>query len=299
MTPLADQPPRATRTPSPLTVRKIPFEFSDDLAPHWNPAKPEWSQMVNGASLAMPYLEPYLIRAVRAGLASIDDPALLAEARDYCAQEGQHYRQHKRFNELLVKAGYKELPEQEARMQRTFDRFFERRSLRFHLAYAAGFETMALSVGHWLVNDREYLFADSDSRVASLVLWHFVEEIEHKNSAFDVYQHVYGNYPTRIFGLFYASFHVMALARRAYRAMLIRDGLWWKPSSRIQLWKEVGRFLGQVLPHMLTCCTPNHNPRDIADPAWVDRWKEKYSQLNGRLPLLDTKAMTADPSFQR
>jgi predicted metal-dependent hydrolase len=67
---------------SPLTVRTIPFEFPSDLKAHWNSNKPEWSQMVNGASLVMPYLEPYLIRSVRAGLSEIDDPRLQAEARD-------------------------------------------------------------------------------------------------------------------------------------------------------------------------------------------------------------------------
>jgi predicted metal-dependent hydrolase len=182
-------------------------------------------------------------------------------------------------------------------MTKTYTGFAKKRSLRFHLAYAAGFETMALSVGHWLVNDREYLFANSDSRVASMVLWHFVEEIEHKNSAFDVYQHVVGDYPTRIFGLLYASFHVMALSRRAYRSMLIRDGLWWNLRSRLQLWKEVGRFLRLVLPHMLVCCAPNHNPRDIADPAWVQRWQELYEELEGRAPLLDTHNLNGPPVF--
>lgn len=40
--------------PGQLVVRKIPFEFPDDLEPHWKPDEPEWSHMVNGASLTMP-----------------------------------------------------------------------------------------------------------------------------------------------------------------------------------------------------------------------------------------------------
>jgi hypothetical protein len=144
---------------SSLTVRRIPFEFPDDLEPLWNPAKPEWSHMVNGASLTMPYLEPYLIRSVRLGLDRIDDPELRAEAADYCAQEGQHYRQHRRFNDLLMAKGYDGLQLVEQRMDREYEGFLSRRSLSFRLAYAAGFESMALSVGHWLTDEREYLFA--------------------------------------------------------------------------------------------------------------------------------------------
>ena len=274
---------------SDLVVRRIPFEFPEDLDPHWNPTKPEWGHMVNGASLVMPYLEPYLIQAIRKGLKQIDDPLLRDVAKDYCGQEGQHYRQHKRFNDLLASKGYPDLRQHEEEMERTYTRFLERRSLRFHLAYAAGFETMALSVGHWLVNDREYLFGGSDPRVASLVLWHFIEEIEHKNAALDVYNAVYGDYFYRLFGLLYASFHVMALSRRAYRTMLRRDGTWRQLRSRLRLWKEVLRFLGLVLPHMLRCCSPRHDPRTIADPTWVTEWIDAYRDGAPGVPILDTQ----------
>lgn len=51
-----------------LVVRKMPFEFPEDIDASWNKAKPEWSHMVNGTSLAMPFLEPYLIRTMRKAL---------------------------------------------------------------------------------------------------------------------------------------------------------------------------------------------------------------------------------------
>lgn len=274
---------------SELVVRRIPFEFPEDLEPHWNPTKPEWSHMVNGASLVMPYLEPYLIQAIRQGMKKIDDPVLLDVAKDYCAQEGQHYRQHKRFNDLLASKGYPELRAHEEEMERSYARLLERRSLRFHLAYAAGFETMALAVGHWLVDDREILFGGSDPRVASLILWHFVEEIEHKNAAIDVYNAVCGDYLYRLFGLLYASFHVMALSRRVYRTMLRRDGRWGQLRSRLRLWKEVLRFLGRVLPHIVRCCSPRHDPRTIADPAWVTEWIAAYRDGAPGVPILDTQ----------
>ena len=272
-----------------LTVRKIPFEFPSDIPAHWNANKPEWSQMVNGASLTMPYLEPYLIKSVRMGLSEIDDPELRRVASDYCAQEGQHYRQHRRFNDALIENGYPELRELEQDMTEAYEKFVERKSLKFHLAYAAGFESMALAVGHWLVDNRTFLFGESDPRVASFILWHFVEEIEHKNAALDVYNAVYGDYFYRIYGLFVASFHVMAMSRRAYRSMLKTDGLWFRPASRVRLWAMVGRFLMQTLPHMLRCCAPGHDPRQIEDPQWVRDWVAAYRDEDDRVPMLDTR----------
>lgn len=279
-----------------LVVRRIPFEFPDDLEPRWNPGKVEWSYMVDGASVTMPYLEPYLIKSVRMALDRIDDAELRAEADAYCTQEGQHFRQHRRFNELLAAKGYAALREVEARMEKEYAGFLARRSLDFRLAYAAGFESMALAVGHWLTEERELLFAGSDSRVASLVLWHFVEEIEHKRTAFDVYQAVVGNYPYRVMGIFAASFHIMWRSRDAYRTMLVHDGLWRDLRSRMRLWRMVGRFLGRVFPHMLRCCSPRHDPRAIADPPWIVAWVEAYRRGDGSVPLLDTDRLDSFPT---
>lgn len=276
-----------------IVVRRIPFEYPEDIRARWNPAKPEWSHMVNGASLTMPYLEPYLIKCIRMALEHIDDPQLQADARAYVAQEGQHFRQHKRFNDLLIAQGYDELPAMEEQMQREYDGFLAKRSLKFNLAYTAGFETMALSIGHWLSDEREYLFGGSDSRVASMILWHFVEEIEHKNVAFDVYQAVYGEYAWRIVGLFAATGHVVYHTRKAYRSMMKHDGTWTSLAARMRLWRMVGRFTRRVLPHLARCCTPGHNPRDIADPAWIEGWMKAYRTEADTVPLLDTAALGA------
>ena len=249
--------------------------------------------MVNGASLTMPYLEPYLIAGIRRGLEHIEDPALRETTRAYCGQEGQHFGLHRRFNETLVANGYPELREIEAQMQRDFDRLLERKPLEFHLTYAAGFETMALAVGHWLVDERERLFGGSDPRVASLILWHFVEEIEHKNAAFDVYQRVVGRPIYRIYGLIYATLHIVMYSRRAYRAMLIKDGLWWNFRSRLRLWRRVAHFLGRVVPHMARCALPGHNPRHIPDPPWVSAWIAAYDDSSSVVPRLDTSDLQA------
>ncbi len=284
------------RSQSSLTVRRAPFEFPADIPAHWNPGKIEWGHMVNGASLAMPYLEPYLIKTVRAALAQIDDPQLQAEARDYCAQEGQHYRQHRLFNDRLIEQGYDGLRSVEARMERDYAGRLSDWSMEKRLAYTAGFETMALSVGHWLTDERKRLFGGADPVVASLILWHFVEEVEHKNTAFDVYQAVVGKYPLRIYGLFCASFHVMLRSHNAYKSMLKKDGLWNNPWSRIRLWRMTSRFLSRVVPHMLRCCAPRHNPRDIEDPEWIRDWITAYGHDDAGVPLLDTANLDAHVS---
>ena len=160
-----------------IVVRRIPFELSEGIDPVWNPDKPEWSHMINGASLTMPYLEQYLNKSIREALPKKKDKALRVEARK--------------------------------------------------LAYTAGFETMTIGVTDWLIKGRRKLFAGADPRVVSFVLWHMVEETEHKSVAIDVYRALFpSDYLARVRGLFWGSIHVGLLSRRGYIAMLKKDGKW-------------------------------------------------------------------------
>lgn len=273
-----------------MVVRKIPFQFPDDLAPVWNTAEHEWSHMVNGASVTMPYLEPFLIATLREALPQIDDPQVVADAKDFIAQEAQHFRTHRRYNELLKTAGYPQLAEVETAMTASYDRIKSKRSLDFKLAYACGFETMTLGVTKWLVGDRVTLFGKSDPRVASFILWHFVEEAEHKRVAFDVYQAASGAYLPRVLGIFTGSLHVFWYSRKACIVMLKADGKWRNLRSRLRLWKRTAQFFKAVVPLSLKSALPGHSPQDEPDPQWTRDWIAGFAQRSDQtaVPLVDT-----------
>ena len=102
-------------TPLPIP-RRIDFVFPDDIEPIWKADDPEFCAMVNGASLTMPYLEPFLIKTVREAAQAIDDPRVGEEAKAFNTQEQFHYRAHRRFNELIKAKGFPELAGLEARI---------------------------------------------------------------------------------------------------------------------------------------------------------------------------------------
>ncbi|AOL95452.1 metal-dependent hydrolase [Porphyrobacter sp. LM 6] len=275
-----------------IPVRQIPFAFSEAIDPVWHPDKPEWSHMVNGASLTMPYLEPFLIKTVTEALRQVGDPALKADVQAFIGQEGVHYRNHRRYNEIL-KRHYPELAEVEAALDADY-RGFQKRSLEWRLAYTAGFETMTMGITEWLVHQRSLLFRGADRSVASLVLWHMVEETEHKNVAYDLYMHLYGSWWGKARGLLFATAHVALASRQGYRRMLQRDGRWARPSSRLRLYLMVARFLLHASPAMLRSLLPGYHPAKVRDPDWVRRWAAAYDGLEeGTIPLLDT----ADPEI--
>ena len=274
-------------TASNILVRRIPFAFEENIDPVWNAARPEWSHMVNGASLAMPYLEPFLIKTVTEALKLVKDPALRADVQAFIGQEGVHFQNHRRYNEIL-KRSYPELAGVEAALEADYRRF-QKRSLKWRLAYTAGFETMTMGITEWLIRQRKLLFAGADSSVASLVLWHMVEETEHKNVAYDLYRHLYGGYGAKAWGLVVASFHVAVATRMGYVRMLTRDRRWHDMASRARLYAMVARFFIHVSPAMLRSLMPWYHPAKVRDPQWVARWADAYAGLGeGSIPLLDT-----------
>ena len=268
--------------------RVMKFEYPADIHPHWKKASPEFSHIVNGGSLAMPFLEPYLIRVMGVAKKQITDPQLLAEVEDYIAQEAQHFQQHKRFNDMLKAWGYECIDTLETKLLDDYTKFFQKRSLKFNVAYAEGFESMALAIGHMLVERRQELFGGADPNVSSLVLWHFVEEIEHKNVTFGVYEHLYGGYFYRIFGFLYATVHIFGYSGRAYRALLREDGLWPGLKTKWAMWKQLAKIFWWLGPKWVRPFKPGYNPAKVQDPQWAKDWVGLHRQGEDRLNHLDT-----------
>ena len=84
-----------------IPVRRMAFEFPDDMDLVFIEGDPAMSYFFVGAWMMLPYLEPYLIRTMQTAMVQVDDPKLKEEMKRFCAQEGQHFRQHAKANEVV------------------------------------------------------------------------------------------------------------------------------------------------------------------------------------------------------
>lgn len=273
---------------SSIVTRRVPFDFPDDINPHWTPGRPELAQIWNGFSLTMPFLEPYLIRTMREGMKEIKDPVVLADCAAFMSQEGQHYQLHQKFNTLLKKT-YPDLSRIEDDMRDYYARL-GKKSLTRKMAYSAGFESMTLGAARFIIGERKSLFAGADSRVASFWMWHMVEETEHKTCAYDGYQAACGNYFSRVYGVFHGTWGVLWPGLRAAVLMLKQDGLWSSWRTKLRFVKEIASFLRYVGPYILRSCMPGHSPRFEEDLPWVKEWLSRYPAgvTAETAPLVDT-----------
>lgn len=180
-----------------LPLRRIAFAFDERTPFQWNRRNPHFGLLGNTVSFFAQPFERYMVAAMREARPRIEDPAIREEAEGFLRQEAQHARIHRLHVDALI-AQYPGLQQTLDAMQASYDALHASESLEFHLAYAANIEaTFAPLFGTWLEHPAE-LFDNGDPKVAALFLWHFVEEIEHRASAFRVYNAIV---PSRLYRL--------------------------------------------------------------------------------------------------
>lgn len=259
----------------PLKVRQIDFQFSDNIPFQCNPHNPHWSNFVNFITLIAPGFERYFIKAIRQVMPQIKDPAVKADADLFCQQEAQHSRQHLAHMKVLS-AHYPGLDDVRRDVTASYERLFERESMAFHLSYAASVELCFGPLASFLVTHRDALFKGGDPTIASFMLWHLVEEFEHRNSAIDVYNDVVGSHLFRVKSAIGVARHLAEIAK------IVRDGfdkhvppgtLTVPPGDVTKLFQGIPLWDQLRLGGNLFCTLlPYHNPNGIQQPDWVTQW---------------------------
>lgn len=170
-------------------VRRISF-FEGDAAevPHlYMDGDIVMSHIVSVLSSLFPEGEDFFVRSVRHYRDQITDPVLKKQVTGFIGQEAIHGREHRAFNDRLAELGYP---------TRIIDKFTGQR-LRFNEKVAPPKVRLAITAAleHYTATLAEALLADetaqamfSEDEVRHLLMWHAIEESEHKAVAFDVYK---------------------------------------------------------------------------------------------------------------
>jgi predicted metal-dependent hydrolase len=173
-----------------LIVRKMRFAFADHDVPYlWNETNPAFSSMANAVSFLAIAFEKMIVSMIAEAKPLITDPVIAEEADAFVRQEGQHSMAHRQHAKGLIKR-YPALKETLDEVMAAFDDLTANKPLKYRLAYTADLEATFTPVFKLMLDNDRTLFAPGDDRVASLFLWHFVEEVEHRSSALIIYDAV-------------------------------------------------------------------------------------------------------------
>jgi predicted metal-dependent hydrolase len=286
----------------------LPFQFGDDTPFQWNPANPLFGVAMNSLSFVAPPFERYMVAAVRLAMPRIGDPAVAAEADAFLRQEAQHARVHRLHVAALTKQ-YPGLAEVSAELERRFDRLLETKSLEYHLAYAADIEATFTPMFNVWLRHRDTLFDNGDPRVAPLFLWHLVEEIEHRSSAYVIYNAVVSDpwYRLRALPNVFAHMlgchtvicrgfdaHVPFAARHAPASEIALG--WAETRARLRRQWRFQREPGdepkvpdqfaaisrrerlRMIYRLLRSQDPRHSPETEETPPFADEWLTEYDR---------------------
>ena len=172
-----------------LEVRRPKFDFTDEVPWAWHPTNPQFSLFMNATSIIAICFEQMIVAAVQESKPLITDPDVAAEATAFLRQEAQHSSSHRKHVTALIR----HYPGLQGTLDRAINDFEELTAttpLKFRLAYIADLEATFTPTFTMMLDNEATLFAPGDDRVASLFLWHFVEEVEHRSSALMIYHAV-------------------------------------------------------------------------------------------------------------
>ena len=251
-----------------ITVRKLGFEFPDDIPFWFNSRNAEASLIANGLSMMAPAFERYFIRAIRDAMPRIRSAAVREEADLFCRQEGQHARTHIEHQAMLLRR-HPPLEAVRDEIDRSYAALYQDESTDFALAYATTIELGFKPMAKFLVNNRRILFADGDPRITALVLWHFVEEFEHRSAMYNVYQDVVGDYLFRLRSIRRTRAHVAGLAAMSRKAMVACEPL---PAEVANAAKIPRAERWKLALGLFETFSPLHNPDAGAVPRWILDW---------------------------
>ena len=226
----------------PVVRSKLDFKL-EDVPRFWFAGDPFRTRVFDALSLTFPDGERYFIECVRLFRDKIQDPDLQARVADFIKQEAQHGIAHDKMNQLMKEQG---MPVEQftTTLKKIFRFELTKRSPQYNIAMTAAAEHLTALMAETFYSKRATL-QEVHPYVRALLAWHSIEEMEHRDVAFDVMQQV-GEVPeaTRKFAL--AITTALMLGFTLYRAnvMLRCDGF--NGRQRLQLFRNgLPWFLGR------------------------------------------------------
>jgi len=265
-----------------IRPRNLDFPLGDDVPNLWHSGDASVSHFFNGLSIMFPEGETFFMDAVRRYQGEVEAPALRAEVRAFCGQEGIHAREHRSYNEWLSARGYP--VERLERIVRWRVRLVRSFPEKLQLAITCALEHFTAILADALLRDPRTV-AGMHPRMAELWRWHAIEETEHKAVAFDVYQAVapgLGGHLRRCWAMFMVS--VLFTSQIVLHQVVLEhhEGTLWRLCGRSfafrYFWTEPG-FLRRALRSYRAYYQRDFHPWQHDNADLVESWKAEYAAI--------------------
>lgn len=171
----------------PVVRSNLDFKLSE-IPRYWFGGDPFLTRMFDALSLTFPDGERYFIQSVRLFRDQIKDPDLQKRVADFIRQEAQHGIAHDKMNNLMREQG---MPVDQfiQRLNYMMNYDLKNRSPEYNIAVTAAAEHLTALMAETFYEQKDTL-RNAHPFVRAMFAWHAIEEMEHRDVAFDVMKDV-------------------------------------------------------------------------------------------------------------
>jgi len=275
-----------------ITIRAIKPNFDNNVSRYWFDGNPFTTHMINTLSFQFPSGEDNFVKSVNYYKNQITDKELKKEIRAFIGQELLHGKIHQEFNDWIanrVPDAAKYCDRLAELANQRYDKSLKRNPI-VNLAVTVGLEHITAIIAANFLR-RTDILAKIHPEVRALLIWHAIEEIEHKSVAFDVYRAVAGSYLIRVISMLIASSVFMSQTAYYQVKLLHHDGELFNIRAAGAFIKETfgrkGFFTAIIIPY-LQYFSPKFHPSKTDDLNLIAEWSKKLErltpvQVNGRI----------------
>jgi uncharacterized protein len=263
-----------------ITVRRLDEDYLAALRRNrfWHRNGPTTTHFFNALQATFPEGERFFIESARDGVRRLRsrgtlDGQLEKDYDGFLKQEAAHSMQHTRWNRALAATGYPYMESYDEGL-RSFRRWLRRRfSVSTRLAMTAAAEHYTATLAYLLLHGGTSLLPGMRRPFQALLLYHAMEEVEHKAVCYDLYQALSGSYLRRVLTFLFITLDLWVNVHTRNRYLLWVDGLEdreHRRRNRAFYWGSPG-LIRTMLPRLRDYFRPSFHPWQTDERAEIER----------------------------
>jgi predicted metal-dependent hydrolase len=269
-----------------VRTRRISFAYPPaSLDRHYVNGDLVMSHIVSVLSALFPPGEDFFVRAVKRYADEVTDAELKQQVAGFIGQEVTHGREHRELNKRLQEMGY---PTHRVSRMAKAGLLRNERLLppKVQLAMTAALEHYTATLAETLLTDPRAQALLGDTEVRSMLLWHALEESEHKSVAFDVFQQAIGDEKLRIRMMRFTTFAFLFAVLGHTALSLLGDKATYNPRRLARSVAELRHspFLSRrVIARLRDYNRVGFHPDDHDATELLERWRVELFGEQGTL----------------
>lgn len=245
-----------------LVTRKFNFKLKKVSKRYWLNDDPIKTLHANTLTTGIPFGERFFVGCVLPYIRALPCPHLRKNAVEFARQEKNHSKEHLKLYLKSVKPFYPKLKVKGSFYQVLSVIIAALVGKKIRLAMVAAIEHYTAVAADYYLSHPD-LFKGADDDIIAIWHWHFIEEIEHRQVAFDIFKACKGNYLQRVVGFFLAGFLLIIAFLNCFLHMASYDKLtrqWQFYIDSFHFFWGKGGILRKLAIPFLSYLSPSFHP---------------------------------------